>query len=162
MNATPKNLTLISTPEIKLTPEDGISIYRDGSGSAADEYESNRKTIRERMDVLKLLTLFIEKHRGTLAGLYWRVAYLDPEIELHWSYYRGQQVTPYDIKDLWPAAFWERVADRYNSESYKNTRDWLATVDGVRLRIIHAEKIIPRPERYFSSKTIPRRKSLPA
>jgi hypothetical protein len=157
MNTQPENLTLESTPEIKLNPEDGISIYRDGSGSALEELRSNLQTINERLEVLKLLKLFIEKHRPKLAGLYWRVAYLDPEIELHWSNYRGKQTTPYDIKDLWPHAQWQRAKHRYDSDHYKHIRDWMATVDGVRLRICDAETLKPRPEHYFITDRIPAR-----
>lgn len=126
-----------------------ITIYHDGSGKATDELERNLRMIQEREDVLKLLKLFIAKHRCTLAGLHWSVEYLDPEITLAWRWYRREKATPAQIANLWPGAEWKRVKPRYDYEDNpKPQRDWMATVDGVRLRIERAEvfEIPTRPK----------------
>jgi hypothetical protein len=117
-----------------------IAIYHDGSGKASEQLEENLKTIRERMEVLKLLSLFIAKHQDVLAGSYWRVEYLDPEIKISPWYYRGKQASPATIAQLWPGSVWRRVKPRY-SHLDNECRDWMATVDGVKLRIEGAEKV---------------------
>lgn len=133
-------LVLTGEPPAMAPDISEIAIYHDGSGKAAAELERNLRTIQEREDVLKLLKLFIARHRCTLAGLRWSVEYLDPEIMLDWRWYRREKATPAQIANLWPGAEWKRVKPRYDYEGNpKPQRDWMATVDGVRLRIERAE-----------------------
>jgi len=119
-----------------------ITIFADGSGKASKYLEDNLKTIREREEVLKLLKLFIMAHEDTLAGMYWRVEYLDPAINLSHSHYRGQVAGPKVIAALWPEAKWSRVKPRFYTKD-DTSRDWVATVNGVTLRIESAERYEP-------------------
>lgn len=122
---------------------DGSSIYPDGSGLSCDELQRNLDTIAEREAVLRRLRVFIANHQETLAGMSWRVAYLDPEIELWPTAYRGKYTTARQFAQLcWPGVTWHRHVDKYDKER----RDWLATVDGVTLRIKSAERIKPLPQ----------------
>lgn len=119
-----------------------IAIYWDGSGLAGDRYDCAVRTIQERRDVLALKETFIEKHCATLAGLNWRVGYLEPEIEVSGSYYRGEQVTAKAVAQLWPEAKWRRVKQPYGEPG---TFDWCAVVDGLTIRIEGAECEPRRP-----------------
>ena len=98
--------------------------------------------IAERETVLGQLRAFIAKHADTLAGMYWRVGYLDPEIELHHGHYRGQKAGPKDIARLWPNATWTRAKEKYGRE---DEIQWHAVVDGITLKIERAETLAPRP-----------------
>lgn len=137
------------------TPESGICIYSDTSGKASDELESNLKTIRERQEVHKLMLAFIEEHRPTLAGLHWRVGYLDPEITISAGWYRGKKFDKWQVTELWPHAQWKRQKQKYGRD---NAVDWITTVNGVTLRMEEAETV--RPEPIKTSGPIPRRPRL--
>ena len=119
-----------------------ISIYKDGSGKAGDFYDAALKTMREREDVLRVNALFIEANKQILAGVYWTVGYLDPEIKISWGTYRGEKAEPADIAALWPGAEWKRARQKYGE---RLTYDWCAEVDGVTIRIECAETEKPRP-----------------
>ena len=120
-----------------------IAVYRDGSGKAHEYYDRNIATIEEWEAVHRLHRAFIAKHIETLAGLYWKVAYLEAAIELCWGMYRGEHTKPADIARLWPDATWKRVKQKYSSGL---KYDWEAVVDGITLRIEGAESEEPRPK----------------
>jgi hypothetical protein len=122
---------------------DGIAIYMDGSGKAEDQLADNLKTISDREAVLSLLRQFISKHSGTLAGMYWTVGYLDPEITISPFHYRGRQTKPRDIALLWPHANWTRQKEKYGRE---DEIQWWAEVDGITLKIENAERLQPLPK----------------
>lgn len=134
-----ETLTLTNEPPTLALDLSAIKIYRDGSSSttAQTQLDDNLKTIREREEVLKLLRLFIQKYRETLAGLYWRVAYLDPEIELSKGWYRGERIDAKGVARLWPhCVTWTRVKPQYSS---RPAFDWIGTLNGITLRICEAE-----------------------
>lgn len=120
-----------------------IAIFSDGSGKAEEYYDRAIKTIEEWEAVHRVHRAFIAKHIETLAGMYWRVAYLEAAIEISYQRYRGKDTTPADIALLWPAAKWKRVKEKHTSSIRYN---WEAVVDGVTLRIEHAESEEPRPK----------------
>lgn len=120
-----------------------IAIYNDGSGKAGSYYDSAIKTIEKWEAVHRVQRAFIAKHIETLAGLYWRVAYLEAAIEISYGLYRGKRTTPTDIALLWPEARWKRAKEKYTSEIRYN---WEAVVDGITLRIENAESEEPRPK----------------
>jgi hypothetical protein len=122
-----------------------IPVYQSDHAKtqAGEYYDSNIATIEEWEAVHRLHRSFIAKHVETLAGLYWKVAYLDPAIDLSWSWYRGQKATPQTVAKLWPGATWKRVKQKYGTHP---RYDWEAVVDGITLRITDAESEEPRPK----------------
>lgn len=121
-----------------------IAIYHDGSGKAASYYDNAIATIEKWEAVHRLHRAFIAKHIETLAGMYWRVAYLEPEIEISPGYYRGQRATPTDMARLWTGVKWKREKEKYSSAEVRY--DWVGVLDGITLRINHAESEEPRPK----------------
>lgn len=120
-----------------------ITVYRDGSGNAAEIYRKGVETIFRYRDVLALQLAWITKHAVTLAGLNWRVGYLDPEIEVSWHSYRGRKMRgPGQVAALWPGAAWMRRKQKYSKADY----DWTAEIDGVTVIIKGAESVAPAPK----------------
>ncbi len=115
--------------------------------TAATVQEKNLQIIAERKAVLHLVLDFIGTHRLALAGTYWKVCYLDPEIEIWCRSHHDKtgMETAAEIARRWPQARWKRVSPKWESEVKKGFRNWEATVDGVTLRIEHAEKFEPIP-----------------
>ena len=110
----------------------------------------NSALVHKHLDEVNNILRFIDKHKFTLAGTRWYVIpWWGSEIVINPNYYRGQRVTAGVIANLWHAT-WRRETDKYNA----NTRHWVATIDGVRVRIEgwfdpgitgNAETITPAP-----------------
>jgi hypothetical protein len=114
--------------------------YNDGSGKTSFELACAIRTLAEREDKLAATLAWIRKNVEILAGLTWRVGYLDPEIELGPRQYRGKRVTPAEVAKLWPDARWVRARKDYESEGVLH---WDAVMDGITVRIPNAESIQP-------------------
>lgn len=120
-----------------------ITVYSDGSGNAAEIYRQGVEKIFRYRDVLALQLAWITKHAVTLAGLNWRVGYLDPEIKVSWHSYRGRNMRgPGQVAALWPGAAWMRRKQKYSKADY----DWTAEIDGVTVIIEYAESEDPKPK----------------
>lgn len=116
------------------TPEAGVSVYRDGSGLASAIRTDAVNTIKDTYDSLDRIKEFIDKHRLVLAGVKWYFWAHRMDIEIHHAYYRREYAAPSDIARLFPLANWTRKVDKICEKI-----DWIATVDGVDLRITCAE-----------------------
>lgn len=104
--------------------------------------ERNLDTLAEREEVLRLKRAFIEKYAELLKGLVWTVGYLDPEIELESTYFRGEALGAEEIAQQWPGVKWRREKPKYAFDEDKS-RDWVGELDGITLRIKKAEEFKP-------------------
>lgn len=131
---------------------DLMCIYPDGRGLASEQVRQNMAWIADEEEMLRTLRVFVQKHLARLEGISWRVSHWKcedgPAVTFSGNGFcacRGQNVTCADIAALWPVE-WRRKTPRYPESGYLEY-DWVATLDGVTLRIPIAERtrIAPAP-----------------
>lgn len=130
---------------------DLVCIHADGSGLAREEMRRNMAWIHEEEEALRTLRAFVQKHQGRLEGLSWTVSKWSsqggPAVTFSgppYCAYRGANATCAEIAALWPVE-WRRKTPTYPDRDYLQY-DWVASLDGVTLRIPIAEstRIVPQ------------------
>lgn len=130
---------------------DLVFIHPDGSALARDEMRRNMTWIAEEEEGFRTLRAFIQKHGARLEGIAWSVSnWLSeggPAITFSGPGFcalRGQSAKPADIAALWPVE-WRRKTPRFKDDGYEQY-DWIASLDGVTLRLPVAEntRIVPQ------------------
>lgn len=100
--------------------------------------KKNLESIAEQEDIAKKQRAFIAKHSAVLAGLEWSVTCVWPEIDIDPTHYRGKETTAQEIAAIWPGLAWAWAENRYDSSEIC---DWIATIDGITLRLRDAGKV---------------------
>lgn len=115
--------------------------------SALDIENRVLESINEDEGKLRWCRDFIEKNRAQLAGLHWSVGYCRTRIDITCGNYYCT-LSAKEIAARWPAAKWKRVKPDgvgRSEEARLFTRDWTATIDGLKVVIAGAEKFEPVP-----------------